>query len=272
MIVTPSFLPGALVTLSSFAQHHPEHDLKVHVLQRDMNDQHRKHLEKLPFSFQFWDHDPEIARRAETLPIFPERRNRLLILQAFQIPGTLPLLVLDADLLIQGSMESLMKHEGAIVGSGESLHLRGGWRDGTTLTPGEGPPPPGALTATINTGVFRLSPELRGGKHYQDLLERLEPEWWKGLGTDLTDQALLNHHFKDTIKVVHSGYNYVLQYRDIFEKDSGMTPEECPVLHFAGPAKPWIPHSILQNLRDYTEPNRRWMAEWLKVLDTLNSG
>ena len=269
MIVTPDFVPGALVTLSSFLKHHPEEQRNVYLLHRDLGPRERQCLETLPFKYHYMEHDPRIVERAANLPIFPERRNRLLILQSFLVGGERPLLVLDADLLIQGSVEALMDHDAPLYGSGETVHLRGGWRDEKTLAPKEGEAPEGALTRTINTGVFRLGAELRTEKHYQDLLERLDPVWWNQLETDLTDQALLNHHFRDQIGLAPAEYNYVLRFRDIFEKASGCTPEECPILHFAGPLKPWDLHQVTSNDGDFVEASLRWTQEWLEVLKKI---
>lgn len=267
MVVTPDFVPGALVTLSSFLKHHPQPGRPVFLLQRDLGAHEKRWLETLPFDYHFLEHDSEIASRVQHLPIPPERRNRLLVLQAFQVRCDTPLIVLDADLLIQGSLSPLLNFEGGLVGSGESLNLEGGWRHGDHLEPGYGEAPEGALTRTINTGVFRLNQELRTEVIYRELLDRLEPVWWRGLKTDLTDQALLNHHLKNEIRLAPAGFNYVLRYREIFERASGMTPDECPVLHFAGPLKPWEPHRLTSSWdQDFVAASKRWHREWLEVM------
>lgn len=271
LVVTPEFVPGALVTLSSFLKHHPEEQRDVYLLHRDLGEFEKKCFETLPFRFHYLEHDQEIVERVAQLPIIPARRNRLLVLQAFQLQTEGPLLVMDADLLIQGSVDPLMELPGHLVGAGESLHLRGGWREDKTLTPGEGPPPPKALTETINTGVFRLDHQLRTKEHYRHLLDRLEPNWWSALGTDLTDQALLNCHFREHISVAPAGFNFVLQFQDIFSQSSGCTPEDCPVLHFAGSKKPWHPHHATSSSGDFVAATERWTREWLEVLAKISS-
>ena len=270
LVVTPEFVPGALVTLSSFLKHHPREGREVYILQRGLGPVERASFAKLPFRYHFLEHDPRITDLAAGLPIPTERRDRLLVLQAFQLNDPEPILVLDADLLIQGSLSELLELPGPIVGVGEEIRQAGGWRDGTTLEEGFGPPVPGALTDTINTGIFRLDSQIRGEDAYRSLLQRLEPDWGSGLKTDLTDQAVINHQFHRRMTLAPARFNYVLQERELYQRVSGLTPEQCPVLHFSGPVKPWINQRLITGDRSLLPAARLWVGEWLEVLERLS--
>ena len=86
------------MTLSSFLKHHPREGREVYILQRGLGPVERASFAKLPFRYHFLEHDPRITDLAAGLPIPTERRDRLLVLQAFQLNDPEPILVLDADL------------------------------------------------------------------------------------------------------------------------------------------------------------------------------
>ena len=138
---TESYLPGALVTVGSFLQHHPRFAGDIVVIHEGLCGTSRGALAALSDRLRF---EPVGAALRERLACLAAdftvpRRAQLHSLDAFRLSGYRKVLLCDVDVLFRGAIDELLDSEADLLCSGDGAHLRGGV---AIPSPLPRPPPP----------------------------------------------------------------------------------------------------------------------------------
>ena len=258
---TESFVPGTMVTVGSFLEHHPDYDGDVVVIEDGLPEKCRGRLRALcdrvrflPVSSGLRD---RIARLGAARPDFRRTLPRFFALEAYRLTGYRKVLFCDSDLLFQQPVTELFDAEDALLCCGDHVFLRGQRRDAATFAPLEDPALAGAagvLDRTFNDGFLLIDADLVGERHYAGLLALLAPETWRGTDTYLTSQFLHNRYFAGRQTLIGSTYNYLFAAAAAphVKAREGLAPADAKVLHFNTPVKPWMTEAML----DWTDPGR----------------
>ena len=83
---------------------------------------------------------------------------------------------------------------------------------------------------------------------YEGLLRMLDIAIWKKLKVRMTDQALFNLYFAGRQYLAGAKFNYLLRHSREIEKKEAITLKDACVLHFNGPAKPWLPEKMIRDV------------------------
>ena len=145
---TERFVPGTLVTLASFRQHHPDFDGDLVVIHDALPEAHRRHLAQACPGLRFETVSPALRDRLAALgaarPDFAPRLAQLYSLEAFRLRGYRKVLFYDSDVLFQAPVADLFDSPDALLCCGDGVCLRGGRRDAATFAPLPPAQPPGA--------------------------------------------------------------------------------------------------------------------------------
>ena len=274
---TECFVPGTMVTVGSFLQHHPDYDGDVVVIEDGLPGKCRERLRALfdrvrflPVSSELRD---RIARLGAARPDFRRRLPRFFALEAFRLTGYRKVLFCDSDLLFQQPVTELFDAEDALLCCGDLAFLKGQLRDAATFAPLRDPAlagAEGALDRTFNDGFLLIDADLVEERHYAGLLALLAPETWRGTDTPHTKQLLHNRYFAGRQTLIGSTYNYLLAAAAHVKAREGLAPADAKVLHFNMPVKPWMTEAML----DWTDPGRGvptlafkvWYDAWVDCL------
>ena len=179
---TERFVPGTMVTVGSFLEHHPDYDGDVVVIEDGLPGKCRGRLRALfdrvrflPVSSGLRD---RIARLGAARPDFRRVLPRFFALEAFRLTGYRKLLFCDSDLLFQQPVTELFDAEDALLCCGDLAFLKGQRRDAATFAPLEDPAlagAAGALDRTFNDGFLLIDADLVEERHYAGLLALLAP-------------------------------------------------------------------------------------------------
>ena len=245
-VTTERFVPGTLVMLGTFLEHHPRFGGDVVIVHDGLPEALRRALAGPLRRVRFEPVSGELQARLERLAVLPVFRNRLpnfYFLDAFRLGGYRKMLYFDSDLLFRAPI-------GELFDSGEALLC---CRDRVSLSAGEGvggsregAPAP---TGTFNGGFLIMDGRLPGERCYADLLAMLSPELWLDTGSPHTDQLLLNRYFAGRQTLVSSTYNYLLGSAGAIRAREGIDAERVKVLHFNLRVKPWMTDAMLHWLQ-----------------------
>lgn len=253
---TDGFLPGTLVMLHSFLQHHPNFGGDIIVIEDGLSDASR---EILAASFRQLRFEPvssemreRVARLCSLRPELSPRKASFHFLEAFRLSGYRKLLYCDGDLLFRASISELLSSAEALLCCADQFSLRGQHRDAVTYLPvdaGAGGNSAAAagptLAETFNCGFLVIDERLMHKAVYADLLRMLSPETWRGVKAVSTDQLVLNRYFAGRQTLVSSTYNYLVPCAADIRTSQGIDLEGAKVLHFKLPIKPWSPRAML---------------------------
>ena len=251
---TERFVPGALVALCSFRQHHPGFAGDLVVIHDALPAVHRQHLEDACPGVRF---EPVSAALRERLAILGAARQDLaprlaqfFSLEAFRLRGYRKVLYCDSDVLFQGSVAKLFDSPSALLCCGDEVFLHGGARNATTFAPLRLAQPVGAhaevLQCPFNAGFLLIDGGVLEAGCYADLLSLVSPDTWRGTATIHTDQLILNRHFPGRQTLVGWRYNFLLPFAEAIRAREGVDAEGANALHFVGPVKPWMPEAMLR--------------------------
>ena len=246
-VTTPSFLPGALVTLGPFLECHPSFAGDLVVFHDELPRWARDCLSPLPrlrFEQVYAELRARLARLSDAYPALGSRLAHFHSLEAFRLEGYRKVLFCDSDLLFRQRVDELFDRRAALLCCGDGPYYRGHVRDARTFLELADPGAPG-LQRTFNAGFLLIGSELLDdGRCHASLLSLVTPENWRELRAGLTDQSLCNRYFSGRQTLVGATYNYLLAHdRDIQER-ARLTARDATVLHFNMGIELWQ----LQNL------------------------
>ena len=260
---TERFVPGVLVALCSFRQHHPGFNGDLVVLHDALSPARRQHLAQACPGVRFEPVSAALRERLATLgtarPDFRARLPQFYSLEAFRLRGYRKVLYCDSDVLFQAPVADLFDSPGALLCCGDEVFLHGGARDAATFAPLRPAQPSGAegsataasvaaevLQRPFNAGFLFIDGRLLERGCYADLLSLVSPDTWCGTSTTHTDQLILNRHFAGCQTLVGWRYNFLLPFAEAIRAREGVNAEDANALHFLGPVKPWMPEAMLQ--------------------------
>ena len=257
---TERFVPGALVTLCSFRQHHPDFAGDLVVVHDALPAAHRQHLEDACPGVRFEPVSAALRDRLATLGAARQnlapRLSQFYSLEAFRLRGYSKVLYYDSDVLFQGSVADLFDSPAALLCCGDEAFLRGRRRDAATFarqtaTASAG----GVLERPFGAGFLCIDGALVEEDCYADLLALVSPDTWRGTATTHTDQLILNKHFAGRQTLASWRYDFVLPFAEAIRAREGIDAASARALHFAGPIKPWMPEAMLHWTRG--DPRRK---------------
>ena len=245
-VTTERFVPGTLVMLDTFLEHHPRFGGDIVIVHDGLPEALRRALAESFGRVRFEPVSGELRERLERLAALPVFRNRLpnfYFLEAFRLGGYRKMLYCDSDLLFRAPVGELFDSEEVLLCCRDRVSLRAGEGIGGSR---EGAP---ALVETFNGGFLIIDGQLRGGHCYADLLAMLSPETWLDTGSPHTDQLLLNRYFAGRQTLVSSTYNYLLGSAGAIRAREDLDAESAKVLHFNYRIKPWMTDAMLHWLQ-----------------------
>lgn len=177
-----------------------------------------------------------------SVPAIKGRALQFGSLEALACSGYERLIFCDSDLLFLDTIEELTEASDALLCCADGANLRGNCRRTSNFSEVSARDAAGEalLCETFNSGFMVFDSELLNQSAYQAILDMITPDRWMDDHTGHTDQMLLNKFFAGRQTIVPSEYNYPLLHHDILTKRIGMPVERAKVLHFNGPAKPWL--------------------------------
>ena len=239
-VTTERFVPGTLVMLGTFLEHHPRFGGDVVIVHDGLPEALRSALAGPFRRVRFEPVSGELQARLECLAALPVIHNRLpnfYFLEAFRLGGYRKMLCFDSDLLFRAPIGELFDSEEALLCCRTWASL--------CLSAGEDV----ASTGIFNSGFLIMDGRLPGERCYADLLAMLSPEFWLDTGSPLTDQFVLNRYFAGRQTLVSSTYNYLLGSAGAIRAREGIDAESAKVLHFNLPIKPWMTDAMLHWLQ-----------------------
>ena len=275
-VVTPRFLPGALVMLASFLRVHPTYQGDVVVvhwrLPRRLRDLMCKILRR---AIRF--ETPSAALRRRIAAVAPVRSPSRLpaacfyFVEAFRFREYERILYCDSDLLFRDAIDELFQADDELLAAPDRPALVGMCRDAATFAriPCGGEPSavdlraheahqshaaaelPARLANTFNCGLLALNLGRVHATCYEDLLAFLTPERYRGVRS--ADGFLLNRYFAGRQTLVSSSYNFLVGEAAAIGAREGVALEDAKALHFNDRAKPWLTQEML----DWASVGRR---------------
>jgi hypothetical protein len=255
-VVSEDFLPGALVMISSFMARNPWFRGDVIIIHETLSDDATGVLvDSFPKVIMHPMAEPLRLRLnavAEAVPWIGTKRAQFGSLEALSLGAYDRVIVCDSDLLFLDTIGPLFERSEPLICCADGAHLRGSLRksDDFSEVP-SGADPSGTLARTFNSGFMVLGPGLLNEQNYDAALSLITRDRWISDRTGHTDQMVFNLLFAGQQCLVSSTYNFTLLHRASLERVSGTLLDDAKVLHFNGPAKPWLPMATLkQTLKD----------------------
>jgi Glycosyl transferase family 8 len=273
-VSSPEFLLGTRVMLHSFLAHNPWFYGQLIVLHARLSAQDVALLEAqfdqvlcLRASAAL---DAAISCLVAAFPHLANRSDRFLSLEMLAHSDQSTRLFLDSDTLICGDVGSLSELPGSLIACPDASMLRGLERDAETLAEAE--PVPGApVRCSFNAGVILLDGQVCTDMTVAEMLARLDPESWKRIASDHTDQAIWNGMFRETVSLADWRFNFMVGHEHLYGKV--LDREDIRLLHFNGPMKPWLPESHRFPRNEMAAwANGRWRVACQQMLDDVGQG
>ncbi len=280
--VTDSYVPGAVVMLGSFRDHHPGFEGDVVILHDGLSEESREVLATVGGRVRFEPVRPELTDRVAHLrAAYPYRLFPSAVfhaIHAFRLDGYRKVLFYDSDVLFQGPVDELFGADEALLCCGDLHFLMDRVRDAETLRPlerGAADADRPVLEHPFNSGFLLIDGSCTGVQVYADLLALMAPEAWRGLADRLGDQNVLNRYFAGRQTLASWTYNYFTPFAAAIRARTGLDAGQAKALHFMGAFKPWAPDAMLRWARGEATrfahrpaaaPFRRWYDAYLDVL------
>ncbi len=279
---TESFLPGALVAVSSFLERHPGFAGDVVLFHDGLPEERCAALERALPPLRFEPVNPALKERLTRLGgarrALRAKLPDFYSLEAFRLDGYRKVFYCDCDLLFRRPVDELLGRPEALLCCGDEEFVNGRCHDAATYRPIADPSragPAGALERTFSCGLLLIDGRLTGERAYAELLALVAPETWRGAETVHSDQFMLNRHFAGRQTLVSSVYNYRLHMARAINAREGIESADASILHFTGPVKPWMPAAMLR----WAEGGARyrphpafslWHEAWMRCLQAAH--
>ena len=180
-VATESFLPGALVLLASFLQHHPRFHGDLVILHDALPQSARDTLRAVSPRVRFEPVSPalkhRLARLRDTHPAFTYGLEYFYSLEAFRLHGYRKVLFYDSDVLVRAPLDALFDAPDPLLCCPDHATLHGARRHARTFEPlaPDSPTDAPALSHTFNSGFLLFDGRLTRGACYADLLDMVSP-------------------------------------------------------------------------------------------------
>ena len=250
---TENFLPGAVVAVSSFLKQHPGFAGGIVLFHDGMPEARCAALERAMPPLRFEPVNAALKERLARLgaarPALGAKLPDFYSLEAFRLDGYRKVFYCDCDILFRQPVDELFGRSEELLCCGDEQFVNGYCHDAATFRPIEDPSragPGGALERTFNCGLLLIDGRLTGPGAYDELLDMVSPETWRGTETVHSDQFMLNRRFAGRQTLVSSIYNYRLHMAQAINAQEGLTAKDAKIVHFTGPIKPWMPESMLR--------------------------
>jgi len=269
-VTSDDFAPGTVVMLDSFRRTNPWFGGDMLVVADRLSPDAAAMIGSIPGARIVpvgADLSSALERLRAARPELGDRIARFHSLEAFRLRGYERILFFDSDLLFLETIEPLLSFEAPLLGVADNAARRGRARDRRTFVDVDRAlAAPDALYPTLNAGMMVIHKALHD--HWPELLAALNPACWQDVGTGHTDQIVVNRLFSSRARLVDDAYNYILG------RHSPLTAgeiEAARVLHFNGPAKPWLLPAMHRSRRDplLFGAMARWIAahgQWQNTL------
>ena len=279
---TESFLPGAVVAVSSFLRRHPGFAGGIVLFHDGLPAERCAALERSLPPLRFEPINPALKERLTRLgaarPALGAKLPDFYSLEAFRLDGYRKVFYCDCDLLFRQPVDELFDRPEGLLCCGDEEFVNGRCHDAATYRPIEDPSragPGGALERTFSCGLLLIDGRLTGARAYAELLAMVTPETWRGTETIHSDQFMLNRHFAGRQTLVSSIYNYRLHMAQAINAREGLTSKDAKILHFTGPVKPWMPAAMLRwaagDARFQPHPAfSLWYEAWMEHLQAAH--
>ena len=246
LFVTPEYIAGALVTLSSFHRHNPWFSGTVTVYARASERESVASSLAALGSVTVVDIPGDLVLATESADASHSGWHSiyLLFLTAFADPSADDVLIIDADLLFTGSVESLQHLPGKFVACPDRAVYLGLATDRATnefvsLEAGSS-----AIARTFNAGLMRVSPPHLGPAMLQRVLALVTDDVIAPVRRPQNDQFILNRLFEDSWTDAGPEFNYLLRCPQAIVESTGCRLGDARVLHFNVGERPWDTASL----------------------------
>lgn len=256
-VTSPEYLLGTRVMLDSFLAENPWFAGEIVVIHDRLDEAQVRQLEQQFAGLTCHRPGAVFAGAVDSLcravPKLAGRRDRFLSLEVMLLDGGGPLLFLDSDLVVCGSLESAVAGDALLAACADAAMLRGNVRDALTLAERAAT---GDDLPSFNAGVmwFADTASLRADR--DRLLELLGPDEWHAIASEHTDQAVWNRLYRDRVRLLDPRFNMMVGHAGLYGPELFEPDGDIRVLHFNGAAKPWLPgrHGSLS-------PRQEWAME-----------
>jgi lipopolysaccharide biosynthesis glycosyltransferase len=254
-VTTEDYLPGTLVTLSSFLTHNPWFNGDLLVIHDQLDSTHRQHLNDRFDRIRFVQVSPDLEARVHDLcvhhPALASRRAQFHALEVFRLSGYDRLLYCDSDLLFRNSVESIFRMDADLLCCGDKPYYLGAGRDRRSFAFGSSTASfgQGLLRETFNSGFMLIGRPLLDAATYARLIDLIHERTWRHIRSDHTDQLIFNLGLTGRQTIVSGTYNYLLGHRKLLHGALGLRLGQAAVLHYNGPAKPWQTDRIVSDVQ-----------------------
>jgi hypothetical protein len=232
-VSSPEFLLATRVMLHSFLANNPWFNGEIMVLHARLSGAETVALEaQFPnLTCRTPSHSLHTAvdRLVAAFANLAGRRDRFLSLETLLLPGAWPRLFIDSDVVVCGDLSPIMGNPSPLVACPDATMLRGRERDAETFAEVERG---GTAKPSFNAGMMLVR------EPGSDMFSLLDPETWRAIASDHTDQAVWNRLYRDRVVLADPAYNFMVGHAGLYGE---ATPASLKLLHFNGRAKPWLP-------------------------------
>lgn len=262
-VTSKDYFQWTMTMLFSFVENNSWYKGDFIIICKDLPDEMKEDLKMFGKVF-FLEPSDGMMSRMETLalqlPAYKRIVNRFLSLETFRIKGYERVLYLDSDLLVVKSVKALFEHTGALCASAELCYYKGKGRESDTFL-SKFPDETGSadfIENPVNTGVMILNQTICVDEIYQELLMKIEPDFWKNSKLTYTDELVINQYFKGKITLLDSRYNYRARAARIVKEKEEVTLDDAVIIHYYAHFKPWNFESMLAS----SERNLIWLKAY----------
>lgn len=238
-VTTDNYLPGTITMLGSFLACNPWFDGDIRIIATELADQNVQKLQRLFPKAQIVPPSNELTaaltQADSAANVTPTRFARFASLDAFASSTWDKLLFCDSDLLFLGDIQPCLADAAEFIVTPDGPNLRGNSRRRDSFEEQSGPSTEPVISNTFNAGFMVIGKSLRTGATYHQLLKGMDSEFWHTIGTQHTDQAVLNLYLEGQQTLIGSEYNYLLGHA----RDTKTPYDQVKVFHFIGSRKPW---------------------------------
>ena len=278
-VLSDNFLPGALTMIKSFMNENAWFDGDIIVIHDGLTDQTATALKYHWPDIMLRKVGSDLAQRMAAVAAAAgwqsNKQLQFASLEIFVLDSYDRVIFCDSDMLFLASIEHLLAIEAPLIACGDGANFRGNLRrmsDFAEVTPEAAQPKSKYIGDTFNTGMMIIRMNEKSREHYTQLVAMMDPQIWRNDQTGHTDQMLLNIYFAGQQTIADPSYNYLMSHRALIEKATGIEAGKARVIHFTGPAKPWLGLDKLRMTgldQCYFEAYRKWRGVYSTIQSSL---